>query len=87
VNDLINKAISLGYEPEDSFEWLTYIEAQAMIGNLIAAEKLSNQTLAEDKGIRAGLCVVWKRIHLQVDEGSEAEIRLNQLLSDFRCAR
>ena len=69
------------------FEWLTYIEAQAMIGDMITAEKLSNQTLSKDKGIRAGLCEVWKRIQLQVDAGSEAEMRVNQLLSDYRCAR
>ena len=87
VNDLINEAISLGYEPEDPFEWLTYIEAQAMIGNMIMAEKLSNQTLAQDKGIRPGVCEVWKRIQLQVDAGSEAGARVKQLLSDFRCAR
>jgi len=87
VNDLINEAISLGYGPEDPFEWLTYIEAQAMIGDMIMAEKLSNKTLAQDKGIRAGLCEVWKRIQLQVDARSEVQTRVNQLLSDFRCAR
>ncbi len=87
VNDLINEAISLGYGPEDPFEWLTYIEAQAMIGDMVIAEKLSNKTLAQDKGIRAGLCEVWKRIQLQVDARSEAQTRVNQLLSDFRCAR
>jgi hypothetical protein len=87
VNDLINEAISLGYEPEDPFEWLTYIEAQAMIGDMMTAEKLSNKTLIENKGIRAGLCELWKRIQLQVDARSEAQMRVNQLLSDFRCAR
>jgi len=87
VSDLIHDAISLGYQPEDPFEWLPYIEAQAMIGDMIAAEELSNQTLSKDKGIRAGLCEVWKRIQLQVDAGSEAEMRINQLLTDFRCAR
>jgi hypothetical protein len=87
VSDLINEAMSFGYQPEDRFEWLTYIEAQAMIGDMIIAEKLSNKTLAQDKGIRAGLCEVWKRIQLQVDARSEAQTRVNQLLSDFRCAR
>jgi hypothetical protein len=87
VNDSIDEAMSLGYQPEDAFEWLTYIEAQAMIGDIITAEELSDKTLAEDKGIRAGLCELWKRIQLQVDAGSEAQMRVNQLLSDFRCAR
>jgi hypothetical protein len=87
ASDLIHEAISLGYEPEDPFEWLTYIEAQAMIGDLISAENLSNQTLSKDKGIRTGLCEVWKRIQLQVDAGSATRTRANQLLSDYRCAR
>src|SRR5688500_301093 len=87
VSSLINEAISLGYQPEDRFEWLTYIEAQAMLGDMNTAEKLSNKILAEDKDIRAGLCELWKRIQLQVDEGSESGTRASQLLSDFRCAR
>ena len=87
VSDLINKAISLGYQPEDRFEWLTYIEAQAVLGDINTAEKLSSKILAEEKDIRAGLCELWKRVQLQVDEGSESGTRANQLLSDFRCAR
>ncbi|MEO5888156.1 MAG: hypothetical protein ABIQ77_10875 [Anaerolineales bacterium] len=87
VSDFINEAIALGYEPEDPFEWLTYIESQAMIGDMNTAEKLSSKMLAEHKGIRAGLCELWKRIQLQADAGSEGRTRVNQLLSDFQCAR
>lgn len=86
ASDLINEALSLGYEPEDPFEWLTYIEAQAMIGNIEAAKKISAEAFARDKGIREGLCQVWKRIQLQVDAGGEAEARVDQLLSDYECA-
>ena len=87
VNDLISEAISLGYQPEDLFEWLTYIEANALVGDIEAAEKLSADVFAQDKGIRDGLCMVWKRIQLQARAGSEAEVRVKQLLSDYRCAR
>ncbi|HKY53986.1 MAG TPA: hypothetical protein VJM08_06755, partial [Anaerolineales bacterium] len=87
VNDLISKATSLGFQPEDPFEWLPYIEAKAVIGDIEAAEKLSADAFAQDKSIRDGLCLVWKRIQLQVDAGSETQIRVNQLLSDYRCAR
>ncbi len=87
VSDLINEAISIGYEPEDQFEWLTYIEAQAMIGNIEAAQKLSSEAFARDKGIREGLCQVWKRIQLQVDAGGDAEASADQSLSDYQCAR
>ena len=87
VNDLIDEAIALGYGPEDPFEWLGYIEAKSMIGEYEVAEKLSSDVFVEDKGIRDGLCLIWKRIQIQVDSGSEAETRLNQLLIDYRCAR
>ena len=87
ANDLIDEARSLGYQPEDPFEWLVYIEARAMIGDIEAAEILSSEALAQDKGIRDGLCLIWKRIQIQVGARSEAETRLNQILSEYRCAR
>ena len=87
VNDLISEAMSLGYQPEDVFELLTYIEAKALVGDMEAAEKLSADVFAQDKGIRDGLCMVWERIQLQAGSGNETEVRVNQLLSDYRCAR
>src|SRR5215207_385308 len=42
VVDLMNEASSLGYEPEDPFEWLAFIEAQAFTGNVERAGNLSN---------------------------------------------
>ncbi|HLO13966.1 MAG TPA: hypothetical protein VK206_03995, partial [Anaerolineales bacterium] len=56
VIDLIDQAKSRGYQPEDPFEWLAYIEAQALTGNIEAAEKLSKDTFKQDNGIRKGLC-------------------------------
>jgi hypothetical protein len=86
VNDLINEAISLGYQPEDNFEWVPYIESKAVVGDIEGAEKFSADVFAQDKRIREGLCIVWKRIQHQVNAGSKAETRVNQLLSDYRCA-
>jgi hypothetical protein len=87
VNDMISEAISFGYEPEDPFEWLTYIEAKAVMGHIEAAEQIAATALAQDKGVRDGVCQLWKRIQLQAHTGSETEVRINQLLSDYRCAR
>ena len=87
VIDLIREATSLGYQPEDPFEWLTYIEAQALTGNIEAAQNLSKDTFSKDNGIRKGLCEVWKRVQVQSPAGSEAETRVNQILTDFECAR
>ena len=85
VVDLVKEATSLGYKPEDPFEWLTYIEAQAFTGNLEAAEKLSRDTFKQTNGIRKGLCEVWKRVQAQNGLESEKQIRLMQILSDFQC--
>ena len=87
VIDLIREATSLGFQPEDPFEWLTYIEAQALTGNIEAAQNLSKDTFSKDNGIRKGLCEVWKRVQVQSPAGSKAETRVNQILTDFECAR
>ena len=80
---MIDQAKRLGYQPEDPFEWLTYIRAQALTENLDAAEKLSHHVFQQDNSIRKGLCEVWKRVQVE----STAETRVNQILSDFQCAR
>jgi len=87
VVDLIDEAKSLGYEPEDPFEWLTYIEAQALMGNIEAAEKLSNDTFKQADGIRKGLCEVWKRVRTHDHAGNADDLPLDQILSDFQCSK
>ncbi len=83
VIELIDQAKALGYGPEDPFEWLTYIEAQALTGNIKAAEKVSDSAFKQDNGIRKGLCEVWKRVQAQ----NGAETRVDQILSKFQCGR
>jgi hypothetical protein len=86
VIDLVDEAISLGYRPEDPFEWLSYIEAQALIGNIDSAKEFSNTALARDNNIRKGLCEVWKRVQAQGPAPSEMEDRAYRVLIDFQCA-
>jgi len=86
VINLINEATSLGYQPEDPFEWLTFIEAQALIGNLDDAEKLSTEVFAQEKRIRQGLCQLWKRVQDERPARSETEARLSEVLAEFQCA-
>jgi len=75
VVDLIDEARRLGYVPKNPFEWLSYIEAQAMLGNFEAAEKMTGDLLAREKGIRNGLCQVWKRVQAQIPAGSAVEFQ------------
>jgi hypothetical protein len=84
---LIDQARSLGYEPEDPFEWLTYIEAQARTGNRQAAQSLSKVVFEQDKGIRKGLCQLWQRVQTSGVAGSAAAGEINQTLSAFQCTR
>jgi hypothetical protein len=95
VIDFIDEARSLGYEPEDLLEWLTYIEAQARIGNVETAETISNEISKQDNSTRKGLCEIWKRVQVadavlsesKGPAGSEIETRLNQILTNFGCTQ
>jgi hypothetical protein len=75
----------MGYQPEDPFEWLTYIEAQAHEGNLESAQELSKAVLAVDKSIRKGLCEVWKRVPVEGPARSEFESTVRQILTTMEC--
>jgi hypothetical protein len=63
---------------------LTYIEAQALVGDMDTAQKRSNEAFKQDNKIRKGLCGLWKRVQL-ADPRSEDTARVNQILSDFQC--
>ncbi|HEX5809363.1 MAG TPA: hypothetical protein VFY25_11905 [Anaerolineales bacterium] len=86
VMDSIDEARSLGYEPEDPFEWLGYIEAQARSGSVDVAKQVSEAAIKKDSSIRKGLCEVWKRVASSISTGDGTEARLSQILSAFQCA-
>lgn len=84
---LMEEAKASGYKPADPFEWLPYIEAQAQIGDVNAAEKMSTELLKQEKKLRPGLCQVWKRVQAQVHVGSAAESQVHNILFQFACER
>jgi hypothetical protein len=85
VIDLIDEAMSLGYEPEDPFEWLTYVEAQAHAGNMENAITASRAASEQDNRMRRGLCELWKRLQI-TEPTTEVEIlRINQMVSEYQC--
>ena len=86
VIELYDEATSLGYKPSDPFELLVFIEAQAMTGDLTAAEKLSKEAMVSDKRIRKGLCQVWKRVQVQGPARSGNVFSAEQMLADLDCA-
>ena len=82
---LIDEAQSLGYQPEDSVEWLSYIEAQAFVGNFEAAQEFSNRVVAHDNSLRKGLCEVWKRVQAEGSGRSELATRARRILANLHC--
>jgi len=87
VVKLIDKAVSLGYAPEDPFEWLAYIEAQAMSGNIKSAREISDSAFERDNSIRRGLCIVWKRLKDNTSSSTGLGRQIDQALLDFQCTQ
>jgi hypothetical protein len=84
VIHLFDEATSLGYEASDPFELLVFIEAHAAEGDIEAAEKLSKEAMRKDKGVRKGLCQVWKRV--QAQDPRQDKSKLEKILAEFQCA-
>jgi hypothetical protein len=80
---LAEEAMGNGFQPEDPNEWLVFIEAYALTGNLQTAEDLTMRMLQEDARTRRGVCNVWGRIQAKGQGGSEERIR--QALLSFNC--
>ncbi len=84
ITELAKQAAALGYKPEDVFEWLPFIEAEAHTGNLDEAVALSRDSVKAAARVRKGVCNVWKRVQVQVPVGSG---RASEMLAEFGCSR
>jgi hypothetical protein len=84
VVSLGNEAISLGYKPTDQNEWLVFIKAYALTGDMQTAESISTAALAEDARVRRGVCSAWEQVQAQSAAGSEDEIK--RILLSFECS-
>ena len=79
VVSLGNEAISLGYRPQDQNEWLVFIEAYALTGDIQKAKELSTVALTQDARLRRGICTVWERMKSSVgiEETEELQTSIN----------
>ena len=84
-----NKVVDLGVEagrkefsPQDAFEWLPFIEAQARTGAWKSAEATARLALNKDPKIQRGLCQIWKRV-LADDPNAPA----TSLIQEFKCGQ
>lgn len=85
VIDLIDEANSRQLQPADSFEWLPYIEAQALMGHVEIAERYSTEALKSNGRIRRGLCQVWKRIQVQIPAESAEKSQVDGIVFQLTC--
>jgi hypothetical protein len=79
-----NEAVSLGYQPTDQNEWLVFIKAYALTGDISTAKKLSAAALARDVRVRRGVCSAWKQVQTRGAAGSENQIQ--QIMLSFGCS-
>ncbi|CAG1001250.1 hypothetical protein ANAEL_02979 [Anaerolineales bacterium] len=83
VVSLGSEAVSLGYQPTDQNEWLIFIKAHALTGDLQTAESISTTALKKDARLRRGMCSVWRQIQAQSPVKYKDEIE--QTLLTFQC--
>jgi hypothetical protein len=78
-----NEAVSLGYQPTDQNEWLVFIKAHALTGDLQTAESISDAALKEDARVRRGICSAWQQAlnRSPIERKNEIE----RMLSKFEC--
>ena len=85
VNLLLEEARSQGYEAGDPFEWLVFIEARAMMGEIDSAIDLSQRTYETEQRTRRGLCQVWQRVQATRSLDPQTMPQLEEILDHVHC--
>ena len=83
VSDVGRQAAQQGFVPQDDFEWLPFIEADARTGDLKSAEQITRQAWKDDTKLHQGLCILWKRV--QAEDPEEAQSAASNLLTELGC--
>lgn len=76
---LLDEAVEFGFQPEDLNEWLIYIDALAMTGDLASAEEKAVEVLEQDPRMKRGACVVWEQLESKEVESAE------KIVQSFSC--
>ena len=79
-------AARAGFRPEDSIEWLPFIEAYARVGKWAEATQLARQAFTDQPRVRTGLCEIWRRTPTSAGADPTAEADLSSLLRELNCA-
>ncbi|MGC1376988.1 MAG: hypothetical protein WA821_12225 [Anaerolineales bacterium] len=71
------QAFKLGLAPQEAYEWLPFIEAEARAGSVDEAQKLSIKVSKENPLLTPGLCEIWDRV--RAGGTGKADATLSQL--------
>jgi hypothetical protein len=77
VARLGKQAFGLGLAPQEAYEWLPFIEAEARRGDVDEARKLSVKVSKENPVLNPGLCEIWDRV--RAEDAGKADAALSQL--------
>ncbi|GAB4503297.1 MAG: hypothetical protein Fur0043_02890 [Anaerolineales bacterium] len=87
VASLGDQARTQSLVPGDALEWLPFIEAYTLTGNLDVAREISLLAYQDDSRPRKGLCYTWQRIAQENQSQADIEALASEMLINFRCAR
>jgi hypothetical protein len=85
ILELLNGASAMGYGPIDPFDWLPFIEANAMTSNFDQARLQTRDAIKADPRTGIGVCKVWERVQAQAPWKGEAQIQILEALTEFDC--
>ncbi|HUH98631.1 MAG TPA: hypothetical protein VLZ89_14800 [Anaerolineales bacterium] len=83
VAQLGGQALQRGYVPQDDFEWLPFIEADARTGDVKSAEQITRQAWKDNGKLHQGLCLLWERV--QAEGPAEVHAAAANLLAELGC--
>ncbi|MFZ5911968.1 MAG: hypothetical protein ACOYYU_18325 [Chloroflexota bacterium] len=87
VAALGDQARAQGLVPGDALEWLPFIEAYALTGDLDSAREISLLAYQDDSRPRKGLCYAWERIRAGNQGQAGIEDLASEMLATFQCIR
>ncbi len=71
-------AIKLGLRPDDPREWLAFVKAYALSGQVAKAVEISQVVLKSEKTLKA-VCIAWGQIKANAPPGGAAEVESAEL--------
>jgi hypothetical protein len=79
---LADEALAANFQPEDAREWLVFVEAYALNGEVDKAVETSKKALAADKKTLKAVCTVWVQIQAKGPEGGAEGFKSARLSLD-----